>query len=197
MGTKPSIFQPGYDGKHAAPDSTGRAVSHRSHNDAAHSGYDAPGNIARDSRVPKHTHDIQIHGGMVKQTKSEAAALGGNHASAIDALSGLTVVPGTPRTAPGWGDAGIQSGHPLANAPASKQTKSAPFVSGQRSRVGETYNGDPGQHHNAAMARGQDQNLHRQLGRAILNEALRAGSQDDCLALAGVPKEGLKRRGGR
>jgi hypothetical protein len=59
--------------------------------------------------------------------KSGGDALSGHEASAIDSLSGATVVPGAIKTAPGFGNSGVQSGHPFAKAPATKRlTRVAP-----------------------------------------------------------------------
>ena len=50
-------------------------------------------------------------------------ALGGDHKSALDAVSGNVVVPGAVTTAPGYGNAGVQAGHPFAKPPAIKKSK--------------------------------------------------------------------------
>jgi hypothetical protein len=76
--------------------------------------------IARDG-APKNIHSVKVHGGMVRVTKSGALALGGNHASALDAVSGATVVPGAVKSTPGYGNSGVQSGHPFAKAPGEKR----------------------------------------------------------------------------
>ena len=92
-----------------------------------------PGNIARDG-APKRVHDINVHPGMVTRSKS-GDALGGDHKSALDAVSGNVVVPGAVTTAPGYGNAGVQSGHPFAKPPASKNLKPVAPSFGQRSRT--------------------------------------------------------------
>jgi hypothetical protein len=71
---------------------------HESHGLADRGGYqthsDATPNIARDSKVGKHVTQVHVAWGQTKITKSGQAALGGDHASALDSLSGLTIVPG-------------------------------------------------------------------------------------------------------
>jgi hypothetical protein len=134
----------------------------------AHEGHAEPGNIARDG-APKKVHSVAIHGGMSKQTKSGYVAFGGDHASAIDSLSGNTV-PAANMAAPGWGNAGVQSGHPFAKAPASKVARPTPPSFGQRSRTAP---------HSA------------ELGAAILQEAFKNSASDDCVA-HGRKRDGSK-----
>jgi hypothetical protein len=83
-----------------------------------------------------HSDGRQI-GGMVKVTRSGFRASGGDHASALDSLSGNVVVPGLIKTAPGYGNSGMQSGHPLAKAPAGKNLKQVAVSPGMRSRTQE------------------------------------------------------------
>jgi hypothetical protein len=91
------------------------------------------GNIARDGGKPK-GGDVMVHPGMTKRTESGALALGGHHASAIDALSGQVTVPGAVKATPGYGNSGVQNGHPFAKAPAGKNLKPVPAAFGMRSR---------------------------------------------------------------
>ena len=111
--------------------------SHFSHGlGDAITGHTHPGNIARDG-APKRMHSIAVHDGMTKQTKGGIVATGGDHASALDSLSGLAVVPGAITTAPGYGNSGVQSGHPLAKPPGAKNLRPVATSFGQRSRVNE------------------------------------------------------------
>jgi hypothetical protein len=96
-------------------------------------GHETPGNIARDG-APKRVHAINVHDGMRTRAKS-GDALGGDHKSAIDAVSGNVVVPGAVTTSPGYGNTGVQSGHPFAKPPASKNIKPVAVSFGQRSRT--------------------------------------------------------------
>lgn len=149
MGNK-HIFQPGHDGKQT-PDGRVGTFSHSSHGLGDAQGH-AHSDIARNGSA-KHVHDIKVHGGMVRQTSSGVLALGGNHASAIDSLSGQAVVPGAIKSTPGFGNAGVTSGSPLAKPPGAKVLKQvAPSW-------GDTGRADRGSH-------AQD------LGAAILAEAL-------------------------
>ncbi len=178
MGTKQTPFQPDHAGRHTVPDSTGRAIANQSHGNMARSGNAQPGNIARHSTRGKHVYDVQVHGGMRSTTRSGGEAFGGAHKSALDALSGDAVVPGAIKSAPGYGNSGVQSGHPLAKAPGGKNFANNPpaFVPGQRSRVGETYDAGVGVHHYVAQALGHN-HLHR-LGSKIIEEGLRAAEPD-------------------
>jgi hypothetical protein len=92
------------------------------------------GNIARDGGKPK-GGNVEIAHGMTKRSASGAVALGGNHASAIDALSGQVTVPGTIKSTPGFGNSGVTpGGHPFAKPPAGKNLKPVPASFGMRSR---------------------------------------------------------------
>lgn len=136
------------------------SFSHMSHGLGDHAtGHTHPGNIARDG-APKRVHAVPIHGGMSKQSTG-GAAFGGDHASAIDAVSGNVVVPGNVRAAPGWGNAGVQAGHPFAKPPVSKATRPVAVKPGMRSR---THPHTP------------------ELGRAMLAEAFRNSAADDRIA---------------
>ncbi len=110
-------------------------INHVSHGlGPTHTGHAVPGNLARDG-APKRVHSIEVHPGMQTRSKSGADVLSGHEASAIDALSGATVVPGAVTTAPGYGNAGVQSGHPFAKPPGAKNLKPAQPSFGQRSRT--------------------------------------------------------------
>jgi len=170
MGTKPSIFQPGHDGKHRqVPVTPPMTVSHINHNTGRQIEHDR--NAAKgaeqavrtdrknagpiDPRVggkPKHTQITPVHGGMVRVTNGKAITGGGHAASALDSLSGQVVVPGCVTAQPGFGNGGVQSGHPLAKAPAGKNLKPVPPSFGMS-------RGAKGDHDLAA------------LGSAILDEA--------------------------
>lgn len=182
MGTKPSIFQPGHDGKHTAPTPRGRVMS-MSHNDAAALPANGDG-MARRSTTGKHIRPVEVHGAMVSQSEKMGAALGGDHKSYLDSVSG-TIVPGTVTATPGYGNSGLTSGHPFERPPASKRPLYTPRpVIGQRSRVGETFNGEPGQYHRAAMARDQDHALLHLTGGAVIAEGLAAAPPDDPARMA-------------
>jgi hypothetical protein len=106
---------------------------------------------------------------MTKQTSAGQTALGGDHASAVDSLTGNVVVPGTRNVAQaGWGNGGIQNGHPLAKVPGSKNLKPVPPSFGMK--------GDPAMH---------------QLGEAMIAEAFANSAGDDCMA-HGRGKDGRK-----
>jgi hypothetical protein len=109
--------------------------------------------IARDG-APKRVHSIAVHDGMSKRTKTGAVALGGNHASAIDALSGATVVPGAVTAQAGYGNSGIQSGHPFAKPPGSKRLTPVRAAFGMKDEGGNVPNLE-------------------ELGRAVLAEAVK------------------------
>lgn len=174
--SKKTIFQPDHLGRRAPDSNPGKSLA-RSHNmaaDIAARHGDKP-NIARDASRAAHTYDLKIHGGMVKQTKSGPLALGGDHATAIDSLSGREVVPGTITSQAGWGNGGVVAGHPLTAPPKSKNFAPAPPVIGHRSRVGDTFN-DAAPGENAAKRKPDSEMLHS-LGRAVLAEAT-CDSQD-------------------
>jgi hypothetical protein len=80
----------------------------------------AHSDMARDG-APKFVHSVRVHGGMNKVSQSGIVGLGGNHASAIDAVTGATVVPGAVKSTPGYGNSGVHSGHPFAKAPGTKR----------------------------------------------------------------------------
>jgi len=197
MGTKKSVFQPDHVGR-PTPNKPGPALT-RTHGDgravehAAHvaDGMERQYSGGIDPRVgttPKHQSDLQIHGGMVRQTKS-GPAFGGDHASAMDSLSGQVVVPGRVKSAPGWGNDTARSGHPLAKPPGSKNLSAVQPVPGQRSRLTD----DPGPGQIGKDARGNpvsvnhvkgkpDADMLYALGRAVLAEAECA--PDDAAALS-------------
>jgi len=96
-------------------------INHLSHGLGDHvTGHSVPGNLARDG-APKRVHAVEVNPGMRATPKSGGDALSGHHASAIDALSGATVVPGAVNSMPGFGNAGIQPGHPLSKLPMAKR----------------------------------------------------------------------------
>jgi len=102
---------------------------------------------------------VMVHPGMRTRGQNGADALSGHHASALDSLSGATVPAARNMTAPGWGNAGVQSGHPLAKPPGSKNVKAAPVAFGMKAR------GD----------------IHA-VGAAILDAAFSCGAPDDRMA---------------
>jgi len=135
---------------------------HASHGLGDHGeGHAVKGNIARDG-APKRVHDVRIHGGMVRHTADgNYRAFGGDHASAIDSLSGVIVPAAGNTSTPGYGNAGVQSGHLFAKPPGSKNLKPVPPSFGMRSR-----------------SAAPDTDMHA-LGAAILDAAFSAGSPDD------------------
>lgn len=169
MGTKRTPFQPDHTGKHNVPVHPGMEISHSSHAPSRQREHDAmrerganhSGIDARVGSVPKNSRPVPIHGGMHRVVQGQPVTGGGHHASALDAVSGNTVVPGNVRTAPGWGNAGVQSGHPFAKAPSTKATRPVAVKPGMRSR---THPHTP------------------ELGRAMLAEAFRNSAADDRIA---------------
>lgn len=141
---------------------------HESHGLGEHvEGHAVPGNIARDGAAKKST-PIKIHGAMVKHTTGGGyRAFGADHACALDSLSGNVVVPGNVKSTPGYGNSGVQSGHPLAKAPQGKNLKPVPISHGQ---------GVPKSLHSAL-----GEVLH-DLGQAVLTEAFAASARDDRIA---------------
>ena len=148
-------------------------ANHRSHGLGEHltgrPGTNHKGDITR--MAPKHVHDIEVNSGMHATPRSGGDALSGHHASAIDALSGAAVVPGAVKTVPGWGNAGVQSGHPFAKPPGAKRTIIAQPVIGHRSRTSQ---------HSA------------DLGEAILKTAFSRSDSADCIAHGRNPLDGSK-----
>lgn len=127
-------------------------------------------NIARDATRGKRVHDIKINGAMVRHTADGSyRAFGGDHASAINSLSGVTVPAARNTSTPGYGNAGVQSGHPFAKPPGSKNLKPVPPSFGMRSR-----------------SAAPNTDMHA-LGAAILDAAFSAGSPDDRAAHARKP----------
>src|SRR5579864_7084282 len=135
-----SKFQPDHMGR-PTPDSNRGKSLNRSHNAAAETptpGYGRP-TIARSLTDPtphdpragraKNSFDLKIHGGQSKQTKSGSMAFGGDHASAIDSLSGREVVPGK--------DGTVANAHPLVAPPVAKSYSPPRPSPGMRSRNGE------------------------------------------------------------
>jgi hypothetical protein len=85
--------------------------------------------------VSKHTQIVAVHPGMKTKSQSGADAISGHHASAIDALSGQTTVPGNVTAQPGYANSGIQAGqHPFAKPIPGKNLKSVAASFGMRSR---------------------------------------------------------------
>lgn len=157
-GSKPSIFQPDHTGKHKTVRVHPGMVSHTSHTDARaieHANMRGS-NIAQAGGKPKNQNPVHVHGGMETRSKTGHALLGGHAKSAMDALTGSVVVPGTIKSTPGRGNQDAQTGHPLAKAPGSKNLKPVPVSFGMRSRSGT------------------DHEMMHQLGEAMLQEAYRA-----------------------
>jgi hypothetical protein len=103
--------------------------SHMSHGLGDHAdGHAVAGNIARDGS-PKRVVPVAIHPGMTTQTKSGGEALGGDHKSAVDSLSGLVVVPGK--------HGAEATAHPLVAPPVAKRLAPVAPVPGQRSQTNQ------------------------------------------------------------
>lgn len=139
-----------------------KTINHLSHGPGSDA---AKGHVNSDmarNGAPKRAYEIAVHPGMTRQTKSGATALGGDHASAIDSLSGDDIVPGQVRSAPGWGNGLVRTGRPFATTAASHDASVKPKV---LKPVGYSWNGkgDP--------MRGSP---HSDLAEAIFKEALRS-----------------------
>lgn len=100
----------------------------------------------------KAAYDVRIHDGQSKQTKTGPMAFGGDHASAIDSLSGREVVPGK--------DGNVANAHPLATPPTAKNFRPVANTPGMRSRQG-------------GLARSLDDPTLHELGRCIMDEAVK------------------------
>jgi hypothetical protein len=146
-------------------------INHMSHGFGPMRDGHAHSDIARDG-APKRVHPINVHSAMKTRTQSGGDALSGHEASGIDSVSGATV-PGNVTATPGYGNAGVQSGHPLAKAPGAKRLTPVAPSFGQRSRGPRP-----------------DDNLHA-LGTAMLAEAFAASDGADCAA-HGRNRDGTK-----
>lgn len=122
--------------------------------------------LGRDGGKPKTAFDprnIRPHDGMTTQSKG-GEALGGDHKSALDSLSGQAVVPGQVKSTPGFGNAGLrQDGNPLAKPPQLKRLAEVKPAFGMRSRTSPA---------------------NTDIGRAVLGQALANSSAHDRQALA-------------
>jgi len=128
--------------------------------DSDHVTYGKP-TLGRDPRRGKKISDLPIHGGMRTATKQGTVAFGGDHASALDSLSGKSVVPGK--------DGSAATAHPLTAPPVAKNYAPVKPVPGQRSRVNDTHApAAPGMNHALNVGRGVDHNI----GRLIMDEAV-------------------------
>jgi hypothetical protein len=104
--------------------------------------------------LPKHGGGTTtIHGGMSRVVDGKPIIGSGHDASYLDSLTGATV-PGSVKSAPGWGNATVRSGNPTVHAPASKRLRPVPV------------------HPNMSKGADHDQMLH-DLGASILNEAVK------------------------
>lgn len=161
-----SKFQPNHSGLPTPDNNPGKSLS-RSHGAAA----DVPArhgdkpNIARDAGKAKHVYDVKIHGGMSKQTKSGPMAFGGDHASAIDSLSGREVVPGK--------DGSVAAAHPLTAAPTAKNLAPVKASWGNRSRTGP-------------IARSLTDSTPHAIGQCLVDEAMCDQNTKDALGYGRV-----------
>lgn len=140
------------------------AVIGRTHAPTAESDHVTYGNkLGRDPRRGKNISDLPIHGGMRTATKQGTIAFGGDHSSAIDSLTGKSVVPGK------LGGAAAADPHPLTAPPVAKNYAPVKPVLGMRSRTNDAEGGSkPGANHYLNVGRGVDHNI----GRLIMDEAV-------------------------
>jgi hypothetical protein len=140
------------------------AVIGRTHAPTAESDHVTYGkpSLGRDPRRGKIISDLPIHGGMNRQTKSGVVAFGGDHASALDSLSGKSVVPAK------LGGAVAADPHPLTTPPTAKNYAPVKPVPGMRSRNGEVDVLKPGVAHVLGVGRGVDHGI----GKLIMDEAV-------------------------
>ncbi|MGH6670750.1 MAG: hypothetical protein ACRECV_02095 [Xanthobacteraceae bacterium] len=185
---RPSIFQPDHNGKmRTVPITPGMKVSHLAHNDGRAIEHDAhvakgaerkagipfvggkvPFSGAKgagiDPRVggkPKNQNVVPVAAGMHRM-KDGAPVPASTH-SYLDSMTG-TVVPGTPKTAPGWGSGNVRTGNPLVKAPGPKiKQERVPLSFGMKPRT-------------------DDQKIMHELGEAILEQAFSAACTDDRMA---------------
>lgn len=125
-----------------------------------------------------YTDPVPIHSGMATQTKNSGIAWGAGHRDYLDALTGDSVVPGQIKSTPGFGNAGVQDGHPFATPPQSKRLTKPEIKPGMRSRVGETYNAEPGGYHAVGQInRERARDLLHLTGDAVIEEGIAMDSQ--------------------
>jgi hypothetical protein len=147
----------------------GRALARSRNDERGHIERKDEPNIARTTSVGKHAYDLKIHGGMVSQTRTGPLAHGGDHASALDSLSGEMVVP--------YKDGSVAAVHPLSAPPIAKQYIGKPveIYQGMRSRVNEPDAVGVGTElARAAANKDAIRDAHHALGRAVIGEALAA-----------------------
>lgn len=139
-----STIGPGHDGGpkpgfFARPGSPGLLVHHDG-NVARRADAGQHSDMAR-AGAPKRLDVVSPHNGMVTQTKAGATALGGDHKSAIDSLTGQVVVPGQ--------DGNQATAHPLVAPPLAKDhDRPLPTTPGTRSRTSDPLGGaEPGVAH--------------------------------------------------
>ncbi len=110
---------------------------------------------------------VPIHSGMKTQTRSGGEAFGQDHGSAIDALPGVSVVPGK-------GTNAAANAHPLVKPPVAKNYGPVDVYPGMRSRVNDSAEG---QQADVLRAQGKNnRNTYRdetaELSRRIFEEAV-------------------------
>lgn len=90
-----------------------KRISHISHGMGEHvTGHG--GNCIATNGAPKKITAIAVHDGMRKTGNfHDGAALGGDHSSALDSLSGATVPARGSMATPGWGNGSLRSGGPI------------------------------------------------------------------------------------
>jgi hypothetical protein len=155
MGTKPSPFQPGHDGKvPRVPVAFGADNAHDRTRVGEHVQQHRLGNIALDSHnCPKAHNPVLPHMGQHSRTRDGNLIVGVTQTTLANAPDASGARPLDP-TIPG------------------KRIAPAPAYPGMRSRRDEVTPGAPGEYH--ARNRG---NLNHDLGAAVLDEARRTGSR--------------------
>lgn len=105
---------------------------------------------------------VPLHSGARTQTRSGGEAFGADHSSAIDALTGTSVVPGKDGTAPN---------HPLVAPPVAKNYAPAKPVMGHRSRVNDSSEGSAADAWRGIVTRDTYHSEVVELSRRIFEEA--------------------------
>lgn len=113
-----------------------------------------------------------IHPGMTVQTRVGGLLGGGHTRSAVDALTGIAVVPGR--------DGRAATAGPMTKPPVEKNLRSVEHSPGMRSRTGDAPEPEGvGVAHSRAQARKADlKSAAHELGRRIIEEALTCAGPD-------------------
>jgi hypothetical protein len=143
-GKRVSTIGPGHDGapKPGFYGKAGDTVSHPHSVANAARGMEAQQHTTATLGVPPKpkrsgVENVPIHSGMTKQTKSGPLAFGGDHASAIDSLSGREVVPGKVKARAGYDNGvNVSTAHPLTAPPVAKNYGRVATAWNNKSRTG-------------------------------------------------------------